>query len=130
MALEALLNGYTLAGTLLLTRILSHHAERVATKLKATALRVVLLAIRDLGLHAVLPALEARLSGGTLSAMDEETRRLLTQIRSLGELHRHFVPPERIRESYERRLTKERRYLEKTHPGSDVSEDFDTLWRS
>jgi hypothetical protein len=131
MALDALLNGYSHWQVRSCSRESSAtHAEQVAAKLKATALRVVLLVIRDLGLHAVLPAIEARLSGGTLVAMDEETRRLLTEIRSLGELHRHFVPQKKIRETYERRLAKERRYLEKTHPGSDVSQDFDMLWQT
>jgi hypothetical protein len=39
-ALEALLNGYSLARMLLLTRILGRHTEQIATKLKANAVPI------------------------------------------------------------------------------------------
>jgi hypothetical protein len=129
-ALEALLNGHSLAGMLLLTRVLGQRTEQIATKLKATTLQVILLAIRDLGLHAAFPAILSRLSSGTLSALDKSTRQLVDEVRALGELHRHFVPAERIRRAFDRRLAKERRYLEKTQPASDIGRDFDALWQS
>jgi hypothetical protein len=62
--------------------------------------------------------------------MDEGTRHLLAEIGPFGELQRRFVPPEKIRQSFQRRLGKERRYLEKTQPGSDIGPDFDALWQA
>ncbi len=115
---------------LLLTRILSQHAEQTAAKVKASVFRVVLLAVRDLKLHAVLPAILSRLSNRTISAMSEDTRRLLEETRQLGELQRRFVIPERIRQAFGRRLKKERRYLVHGEPGSDLGADFDALWQS
>jgi len=113
-----------------LTRILTSHADQVAAKVKASALRMILFAIRDLGLHAVLPAIESRLSGRTLSVMGKTTRELLDAVRQLGALHRRFVTTERIRQSFVRRLKKERLYLEKSQPGSDIGPDFDALWQT
>jgi hypothetical protein len=129
-ALDALLNGQTLAGMLLLTRLLGQHTEQIATSLKATAVRVILLAIRDLKLYAAFPSILSRLSGGTLSALDQDTRRLLDEVRSLGQLHRHYVAPDRIRRTFERRLNKERQYLERTQGDSSIGPDFDALWQS
>jgi len=83
-ALDAFLNGYTLAGVFFVARLLL--TAPISTSVKANLVRLTLVGLVDLKLHSVLPGLVSRLSGGTIAALDSETRRSLDRASSLAEL--------------------------------------------
>jgi hypothetical protein len=124
-ALDAFLNGYTLAGVFFVARLLL--TAPISTSVKASLVRLTLVGLVDLKLHSVLPGLVNRLSGGTLAALDAETRRSLERASSLAELQKKHTARARLQEALDRRFRKESNYFRRTE-GALVDE-FKQFWQ-
>ncbi len=123
-ALDAFLNGYTLAGVFFVARLLL--SAPIPTSVKANLVRLTLVGLVDLKLHSVLPGLVGRLSGGTIAALDPETRASLESATKLAQLLRKHMTVQRLRETLDRRFTKELRYFQRT---GDSLVEFKQFWQ-
>ena len=124
-ALDAFLNGYTLAGVFFVARLLL--TAPISTSVKANLVRLTLIGLVDLKLHSVLPGLVRRLSGGTMAALDSETRRSLDSASNLAELLKKHMAPSRLRETLDRRFAKELRYFRRTEEA--LADEFKQFWQ-
>jgi hypothetical protein len=124
-ALDAFLNGYTLTGVFFVARLLL--IAPISTSVKANLVRLTLVGLVDLKLHSVLPGLVGRLSGGTIAALDSETRRSLDHATTLAELLKKHMAPERLREALDRRFAKELRYFQRTE--DPLVDEFKQFWQ-
>ena len=124
-ALDAFLNGYTLTGVFLVARLLL--TAPISTSVKADLVRLTLVGLVDLKLHSVLPGLVGRLSGGTIAALDSETRRSLDRATKLAELLKKHMAQQRLREALDRRFTKELRYFQRTE--GPLVDEFKQFWQ-
>lgn len=124
-ALDAFLNGYTLTGVFFVARLLL--TATISTKVKADLVRLTLIGLVDLKLHSVLPGLVGRLSGGTIGALDSETRRSLEHATKLADLLKRYMTPQRLREALNRRFTKELRYFQQTE--GSLLDEFKKFWQ-
>ena len=96
--------------------------------MKAKLVRVIVLGLIDLKLHTALPAFAARLSGGTIAALDQDTRRVIDRTTSLASLQKKHMTADRLRQIFDRRLDKELQYLQRAK-AADITE-FKQFWQT